>query len=333
MRDRTILVCLTSVSFPTSSLSLGCQSEESRSAFVSSSLTELVSLISFFFPLSPETPETALKMPSSRSLGDTIGASSSSSATIGLTESAGGCERGLDPLGAEGLLDHSRHSLPPPPFANSADTVRATAMAAATVAEGATPRVMPFAGVRLVEVTVPVLRPASLRTGGLKAGGLSPFRAASAPSPDDGDTAAGIAFDDEDASAPCRNGDWSIGLSKSSSWTASWRRLEVAEPIPDIVRWVPPLIPESLRGIPEPRDSDPAPSPISLPASSTLPTSSCIMNSRSPSIFPISLHVTSTPILSFSSSEMPYSDKQTHSLKGWISPTIISARRQDSLPR
>mmetsp|Transcript_31691 Transcript_31691/g.90966 ORF Transcript_31691/g.90966 Transcript_31691/m.90966 type:complete len:225 (+) Transcript_31691:744-1418(+) len=69
------------------------------------------------------------------------------------------------------------------------------------------------------------------------------------------------------------------------------------------------------------------------PASSRWSKSSSIMNSRSPSILPKSLHVTSTPMVSFSSWEMPYSERQTHSFRGWSRLAMRSARAQDSSPR
>mmetsp|Transcript_7950 Transcript_7950/g.23578 ORF Transcript_7950/g.23578 Transcript_7950/m.23578 type:complete len:285 (-) Transcript_7950:280-1134(-) len=108
---------------------------------------------------------------------------------------------------------------------------------------------------------------------------------------------------------------------------------------PSFPGWPAPFAPmaEPMAETPDVDRGTPSPSAAVSsawrPASSIVPTLSSIMNSRSLSILPMSLQVTSTPMRSFSSAEMPYSDRHTHSFSGCMRPTILSATWHEPLPR
>mmetsp|Transcript_73739 Transcript_73739/g.240156 ORF Transcript_73739/g.240156 Transcript_73739/m.240156 type:complete len:320 (-) Transcript_73739:2666-3625(-) len=319
MRDLTNFVCLMSVSFVTCSLNRGCQSEESLIACFSwfrtsgVSFVEEVSRAMRGFNSETESLSAPPRRPSETCwlIGPLPAGPSSASERRSASAGALGdlhCEADAASLRLGPPSSFEAISAQAPLGSFPPDNVREmphsdpAAPQPLPLCSASTPGETPCASSPAPAPPV-AQTPASAAATALLFGGPVVVLALGEPPPQP---------------LPSRGGSWlaaaSPGVSAAASPLALGRPRPLGLGTPSTSEQGLPLfldIPESVRGTPLA-----PPSSECLPDLSMEPTSSSIMNSRSFSILPTRRQVTSTPIRSFSSLEMPYSDKQTHSFSG-----------------
>mmetsp|Transcript_137803 Transcript_137803/g.294484 ORF Transcript_137803/g.294484 Transcript_137803/m.294484 type:complete len:299 (+) Transcript_137803:766-1662(+) len=298
MRERTMRVFRMSVRFSTWSFKRGCQSDESRNACFNSSRTSVVSrasldLVFFITPSLPTEPSTDEANLSFLGLMGPL-----------MESRPGGVRSETGETGCTGAASRSDSNM-----RGEEDLLHVSSVAHS--------RHCPFGASsgRTSPMLVSTLSPlCPLFT--LRAPVLESCKGACGPSSSLCDGIVESPFLGDGILAPGR-----VGTIPNSENPVILRPLLATFGAGVAMLGVPPLF------------TDDFVTPTRRPAASSLPTSSSIINSRSPSILPMRRQVTSTPIESFSSWQMPYSERQTHSLRGWIKPTIFSASLQGSLPR
>mmetsp|Transcript_68042 Transcript_68042/g.197061 ORF Transcript_68042/g.197061 Transcript_68042/m.197061 type:complete len:296 (+) Transcript_68042:603-1490(+) len=292
-----MLVCRMSVRCFTCSFNLGCQSDESRMACFSSERTSGVNFIMQALPRFLSAPAVSRTRPVN-TLVAPVGAAPSSDSTAPQGCSEVSEPRALSPSGwEEGVVGDWQ--------VRAATGSTASSSVDAHSFQSLGPKAGDAAGARPTCLPPRVLGPAEP-----SADGAPEALAAGEP----------LRMEMPDTSwpwPPAHDGE----VAEAPAAALPERPMET----PDVVRGTPP----GAESVTSPSERLAA----CLPASSIVPTSSSIMNSRSLSIFPMSRQVTSTPMRNFSSAEMPYSERHTHSLSGCNRPTIISAMRQERSPR